>query len=779
MKNLQLRTIILLLWAPLARSTPTIQGHNRNFLTGAVLLFCTSIQAQPLVMEEVQVWGERDTQSRTQQVNPSSVLSPEDLASINITTTEDLVKFEPSLVVRRRFIGDANGTLGIRGSNMFQTARSMVFADGVPLHYLLESRWNGAPRWTLVSASEIAQVEVLYGPFSAEYSGNSMGGVVNIETAVPQEREFHLDGRVFAQDFDAYGFDQTVSGHTGFASYGDKIGDLSLYLSYNRLQNESQPQSFYFGGESDSDSPRPVTGTVYGDDVFGERQPYFGDSGRVETTTDNVKLKLGHDWGDWSSLLNLAYEDRRSASDHPNSYLRTPSGETIWGGEVIQGGEAFSVPAPRLNLSDMNRRSLSSGLRLRGDLSEQLTLEANLTRFDILEDQTRQSARHPQHPDATPEGQVSDYEDTGWRTADLKLTAQPAGAESLTLTAGARHEAYRLNLNLYQSEDYRAGLQSTALSASGGETQIDALFTQLDWQLNRRWDLSLGGRYEDWRSQSGYYTRDTDSGAELERVSVPGNDRRRFSPKFSVGFAPDSRWQLRYSAAKAYRFPIVEELFSQYRAYNAVNEANPELRPEDGTHHNLMLERELAAGVLRLNLFQERIEDVIESQTALLPGGGSVRTFVPIDRVDTRGAELIANVSDVLIERLDLRVNLTYTRAEIVANRADRRTEGDHFPRMPRWRGNLLATYHLSDRWQLGGGLQYASNSFGRLDNADTARKVYGAQDPYTLLGLKTGYDVTRRFSLSAGIDNLTDERAYVAHPWPARTLYLNATYRQ
>ena len=44
---------------------------------------------------------------------------------------------------------------------MFQTSRSMVFADGVPLHYLLQSRWNGAPRWTMVSASEIAQVETL------------------------------------------------------------------------------------------------------------------------------------------------------------------------------------------------------------------------------------------------------------------------------------------------------------------------------------------------------------------------------------------------------------------------------------------------------------------------------------------------------------------------------------------------------------------------------------------------------------------------------------------
>ena len=43
----------------------------------------------------------------------------------------------------------------MRGANMFQTARTMVFADGMPLHSLLETRWSGAPRWGLVAADEL------------------------------------------------------------------------------------------------------------------------------------------------------------------------------------------------------------------------------------------------------------------------------------------------------------------------------------------------------------------------------------------------------------------------------------------------------------------------------------------------------------------------------------------------------------------------------------------------------------------------------------------------
>src|SRR5690625_7128545 len=69
-------------------------------------------------LEEVHVWGQARSSHEAGYTTPTSVLLPEDMHSINATTTEDLVKYEPSLVIRRRFIGDANGTMGMRGSNM-------------------------------------------------------------------------------------------------------------------------------------------------------------------------------------------------------------------------------------------------------------------------------------------------------------------------------------------------------------------------------------------------------------------------------------------------------------------------------------------------------------------------------------------------------------------------------------------------------------------------------------------------------------------------------------
>ena len=238
---------------------------------------------------------------------------------------------------------------------------------------------------------------------------------------------------------------------------------------------------------------------------------------------------------------------------------------------------------------------------------------------------------------------------------------------------------------------------------------------------------------------------------------------------------------LRYSLAKAYRFPIVEELFSQYQAYNAISEANPELKPEDGLHHNIMLDYSLDSGYLRLNFFAESIKNVIESQSETITSGPntgvSVRTFVPIDQVDTQGIEFIANQYNMFFNNFDVRFNLTWTNSDIVKNNPDASIEGNVYPRMPKWRANLLSTYHVNDRWDISANLQYASDSFGRNDNTDTQDNVYGAQDGYSRIGLKSSYKFNPHFKVGIGIDNLTNEIAYVAHPWPGRTVYLNFAY--
>jgi iron complex outermembrane receptor protein len=295
---------------------------------------------------------------------------------------------------------------------------------------------------------------------------------------------------------------------------------------------------------------------------------------------------------------------------------------------------------------------------------------------------------------------------------------------------------------------------------------LQALFAQLGWRIGARWDLALGGRYEDWSTDNGFFNDLGEVEHHIDRSEA------RFSPKFSLGFAPNARWQMRLSAARAYRFPIVEELFQNERRTNGTSIANANLEPEDGRHYNLMIERRLQSGLVRVNVFTETISDTIESQATIVDNR-TIRTFLPIDEVETSGVELIYGRHRIANSRLGARVNVTYLDSEIIENRADPSLEGKVFPRMPRWRGNLLLNYALSDRWDVGGGVRYSSDSYGDLDNTDTAHDVFGAIDAYTQLNLKVGYQLNEGVRLNLAIDNLTDEITYVHHPWPGRTASL------
>jgi iron complex outermembrane receptor protein len=87
-----------------------------------------------------------------------------------------------------RAIATPTYTCGTRGSWRF--ARTLIYADDIPIWALISNNnTTGAPRWGMVSPEEITGVDMLYGPFAAEYPGNSVGGVVLITTQMPDHLE--------------------------------------------------------------------------------------------------------------------------------------------------------------------------------------------------------------------------------------------------------------------------------------------------------------------------------------------------------------------------------------------------------------------------------------------------------------------------------------------------------------------------------------------------------------------------------------------------------------
>ena len=111
----------------------------------------------------------------------------------NIIDSGDAVKYMPSLLLRKRNYGDTQPTLATRTWGINSSARTLVYVDDIPISALISNNNTiGAPRWGLVSPEEIKGVDMLYGPFSAAYPGNSMGGVMLITTRMPDKLEATL-----------------------------------------------------------------------------------------------------------------------------------------------------------------------------------------------------------------------------------------------------------------------------------------------------------------------------------------------------------------------------------------------------------------------------------------------------------------------------------------------------------------------------------------------------------------------------------------------------------
>jgi iron complex outermembrane receptor protein len=113
-----------------------------------------------------------------------SVLEPSDRLLLSNVT--DLLRLEPSVDLRQRTAGGAQGDISIRGGTFGQT---LVLLDGLRLNDAQTGHHNmDLP----LPVEAVARVEVLKGSGSTLYGSDAVGGVVNIVTRPPEASEFRV-----------------------------------------------------------------------------------------------------------------------------------------------------------------------------------------------------------------------------------------------------------------------------------------------------------------------------------------------------------------------------------------------------------------------------------------------------------------------------------------------------------------------------------------------------------------------------------------------------------
>ncbi|MFI3184629.1 MAG: TonB-dependent receptor [Methylococcaceae bacterium] len=758
--------------------------------------------------------GRPEKPSKTDFSTPKAKVTKKDIEKTNAVTTSDSVKYESGVFVRQRYIGDPNAPIGMRASNPYQGGRVMVMMDGMPIWNSLQYSFNGSPRWGLIGPGEIKSVDVLGGPFSAEYSGNAMGGVINFNTLMPQKREVYTEATYMLQPYSYQGTSKNLQGFKTFGSYGDKFGDLSSYFSYNHLENEGQPMTTYGysntaganGGPLTAGSGTAVTGAFLERNpkaigtqanqggIAGQPRISYGDSGVSKSVDDLFKWKGAYAINSkLDALFTTAFENLDVTSQGQTYLKNAATGAPIYGNgvaaynlnglKVIPANNSFGV-------SQQNRQTLTLGGGLKGNLFGNWNTNTNISYFDVLNDRSISSTLNPNDPLNTNMGQITDVDSMGWVNVSTKFDNQEfLGRKDLSFATGYEYQHSKMFTTQYGSNNYLAAQQTNVSLKSGGATDTHGLFGQLSWRFLKDADATFGTRLERWNSSDGVYTSNTLNGSNAitKTVNAAPADRQAeaFSPKFSMGYEP-GRWKFRYSVAKAYRFPMVGELFDNSNSLTgSSNIGNATLKPEDGTHHNLLGEYDFDNGYIRLNLFHENVRNAIYSSSisnsalGKTPAGNYTSALSNIGEVEINGIDFTINQNQVFDSNFDVKLDTTILDSKILKNDNNRNYVGKDFPLLPNYRANLLTTYHYGRDWDFSVGTRYQSKMYSQLDNKDLQLPYYAAFTESVYVDLKTTYHFNdKKGHVSAGIDNINDYQAFFNHPLPQRTFFMQVGYK-
>ena len=725
-------------------------------------------------LEGVRVSVDREDRVRVPavqlQVLPvsASVTATEARTKVNLIDTQDAVKYLPSVFIRKRNNGDTQAVMGTRTWGVGSSARSLIFADGVLLSALIANNNTiGGPRWGLVSPAEITRIDMMYGPYSAAYAGNSMGAVMEITTRMPVKTEGGIEQSQAAQRFSLYGTDRTFPTTQTNAWLGTRVGRFSVWASGNYQDSRSQPLSY----ATVATTPAGITGVFPAQNRLGAPANVIGATGLLSTGMLNARVKLAYDL---TPKIRLAYSHgfwENDASAGVDTYIERSAAPTFNGVAAFAAGNY-----------DLIQRHTSQSLTLRSSNRTNWDFEVIGTRYNFDKDQQRT----PGSSSATgttfgTAGRVAVLDGTGWETYDAKVSWHQGGLGARHIvSAGVHQDEYRLRNPTWNTAEWTQGAFTTLATRGDGSTRTRAVWLQDKWRIAPTVTFTFGGRFEQWRAFDGVNV----NGAT--RVVQPEVRDEWFSPKAVLAWTPNAAWSATASVGKAVRFATASELYQLVSTGVTFTSPAPDLRPDNTTASELRVQRSGDRGMVQVALFQDDVRDAIISQfLPLVPGSTTLFSYLSnVDRVRSRGVELVLGSRDVLIKGLEFNGNVTYLNARTLAisgrasaTAAPGAAIGKQLPNIPEWRATFATTYHPVTRLGVTLAGRYSSQLFATLDNTDVNTNTWQGFGEWFVADARVNWTVDRRWSAGLGVDNVLNRKYFLFHPFPQRTLVGNIRF--
>jgi iron complex outermembrane recepter protein len=745
------------------------------------VLAAVTAQAQPLG-SSLQPEYVIVTADRARNADPAAadveVTAAKAEEQINTVNTEDMLKYAPSLIVRKRHYGDVQDPIATRTSGLGASARNLIFVDGIMINSPIGNNNSAAsPHFGVAAPQDISQIDVLYGPFAARYAGGSIGATINITTRMPDHFELYGDATGAVETFSKYSTDETVGTWQLAGGVGDRYGAFSWRLSANHLDSLAQPLGY-------ATLVRPATTSLAGTLLTGAFADLnrtgapiavIGDTGIEHQVEDTDTLKLAYDFANQWQLAYVASLFHMDDDAGVRAYLRDGSGNVVYTGNSNIGGYNYNIAASTFSNQVYNyqQNQLAQGLSLKSARDDDFAWELLASDYAYLNDKQRVPTAALPAAFTSGAGTVNRMNGTGWYTLDANGVWR--GWTDHELSFGAHRDAETIAQTRNNLTDWIAGGLGTVANAASGRTATNAVWLQDIWTLLPDLKASAGLRYEDWRAYSG----SNFSASPALNVSQPRISASTLSPKATLAWQMSDAWRLTGSWGVAYRMPTVTELYQAITTGTALTVPNPNLKPERASSYELAAERRTDNGFVRLSYFEENITSALLSQSApLVAGSATLFSFVQnVDRTQVRGVEFVVDQYDAFIPGLELMGSLTAADGRIRQDNAFAAAVGKFIPGVPKLKANAVATYRPDDRWSLTLGARYSDRTFGTIDNSDPISQTYQGFARYLVVDTRARYKIDENWNVSLGVDNLNNDKYFLFHPFPQRTFVMEIHY--
>jgi iron complex outermembrane receptor protein len=715
--------------------------------------------------DTVVVTGTRTSTKASQSLTPIDVISGAQLQSTGQSNLRDaLVKLSPS-ITRETYAGDTAQLTDALSLHGLTPDHVLVLVNGKRRHTTANIALDGGLNQgstgvdiDMIPVALIDHIEILRDGASAQYGSDAIAGVINI--ILKSASHGGSLQTTSGQTYDGDGFKNGESANIGL-NLGDH-GFLDLAAEYDRQNHTVR------------------TGP---DDYFGTFQPGHGYYNPIEgdpaSTRESVGFNAGYYLGDDVELYGFGTYAHRDAEAYQN--YRPPSVLP----QVYPGG---FVPTETVNENDYSVTAGAKGQNLFGwswDLSttyggdnEGIGLVNSANTALYAADGFTPTSFHLATVSNTQLTNNLDFS----RAFQLPLLPAPV---NVSFGLEQRRETYSVG----PGDEYSyllGGAQAlpglAPVSASDNSRNVLGTYIDLSTHLTQKWTVDLAGRFEHYSDVG-----DTTNG----KIST----RYDFTPQIAVrgsvstGFRAPSLAEEYYSNVNESPASVSGLLAANSAAAKLIG-AQP-LKPEESTNYNIGL---VLTPVKNLNVtidaYQIDIRNrIVEGGTAsgaaaiaaMEAAGLSVPSSVPASAVSasyftngastrTRGLDLSGtwHTSFGAYGQMDwdLGVNLNTTSVTHVANGANGQPELNAqqiawlTTATPKNKIIIGGTWHL-DKW----GVSLHETRFGSTSSEETyivgpnafstTQFIHFENAARYVTDLEVRYDVTKRFQIAAGANNL------------------------